>query len=284
MKRDSIKRHNRIRARFATVIYTLFGAYIIPRGGEVHVASLIKLVHPLGFSENAVRLGLSRMSKYGVFRVRRAGRMGYYSLNAKGMKLMEQGRVRAFEVKYRPWDGKWRLVTYNIPETRRALRSKLRLKLQSLGFANLSVSLWISPSDFGSEIIDFTEEKDMTRYVETFESEYTGYRKQKELAAAIWGIDELASRYKVFVDEYSNLDSEYARMAKTGKTTDLAAAFAQRFYLTAEYVALRLEDPMLPLELLPKNWVGLKAQRLHDQSWKLLQPAADRFVDSVLKK
>ena len=168
--------------------------------------------------------------------------------------------------------------------TRRALRSKLRFKLQSLGFANLSASLWISPSDFNSEIVDFTKEEDMIQYVETFEADYTGHQKERELAAAIWPIHELASRYQAFVDEYSSLHSKWARAVKTGKTIDLAESFAKRFCLTTEYVALRLEDPMLPLELLPKNWVGLKAQRLHDQSWELLQPAADRFVDLVLKK
>ena len=71
------KRHKKIKAKFPTVIYTLFGAYIIPRSGEVRVTNLVNLVRPLGFSANAIRLGLSRMSRYGVFKVRKVGRQRY---------------------------------------------------------------------------------------------------------------------------------------------------------------------------------------------------------------
>jgi phenylacetic acid degradation operon negative regulatory protein len=63
-----------------------------------------------------------------------------------------------------------------------------------------------------------------------------------------------------------------------------AECFAERFCLTAEYVGIRLEDPMLPMELLPENWAGLSAQVLHDTVWELLKPAAENFIDSVLAK
>jgi phenylacetic acid degradation operon negative regulatory protein len=282
IRRATAKRHRKIQARFSTVIYTLFGAYVVPRSGEVHVASLLKLVIPLGFSANAIRLGLSRMSKHGVFRVRRAGRCSYYSLSEKGLKWMEQGRVRAFEVEHKQWDGKWRLVVYNIPERQRALRDKLRVKLHSLGFAKLSTSLWIAPHDIRTEINEYLKDRGMVRYVETFVAEYTGVRHPREFAPLVWSIKDLAKKYAVFVDKCSSVYAAFKRAEKTGGESDLTECFAQRFCMTAEYVALRLEDPMLPLELLPENWVGLRAQKLHDTLLNILKPRADEFVDSVL--
>lgn len=283
-KRISLKRHKKTQARFPTIIYTLFGAYVLPRSGEVNATHLIKLVRPLGFSANAIRLGLSRMSRYGVFRIRRVGRHSYYSLSTKGMKWMEQGRVRAFDMEYKEWDGKWRLVVYNIPEPHRAFRDRLRSRLHNLGFASLSASLWISPYEFRSELKRFIRDKKLSKYLETFEARYTGQRRHEELAMILWNVDALAKRYQRFIDEYSTLLVRCKRTAPEGGVMSSADCFAQRFCMTAEYVALKLEDPMLPLELLPKNWVGTRAERLHDQLWKLLRPAADEFVDSVLQK
>jgi phenylacetic acid degradation operon negative regulatory protein len=282
--RISGKRHKRIKARFATVIYTLFGAYVTPRGGEVHVGSLIELVRALGFSENAIRLGLSRMSRYGAFKVRRRGRRSYYSLSRKGMEWMELGRVRAFEVAHKKWDGKWRLVVYNIPETFRVLRGEIRTNLQSLGFASLSASVWISPHDFRSEIVNFVKERNMTACVEIFEAEYKGLLRARTFAATVWDIDGLQKSYLIFVDRYRSLRSKFERLARTSSPMDPAECFAERFCMTAEYVALRLGDPMLPLELLPAEWAGLRAHSLHDTMWDLLKPAADSFIDSVLRK
>jgi len=248
------------------------------------VASLIKLVRPLGFSANAIRLGLSRMSRKGVFKVRKVGRRSYYSLSTKGFRWMEQGRVRAFVFEPKSWDGRWRLVVYNVPEKLRVLRDRLRFKLHSLGFANLSTSLWISPYDFFSEIETFTEGKKMSRYIETFEAEYKGKRKIKELVAVVWQLDELARRYQAFIRKYSVMYARHKRPARAGRSIDLADCFGKRFCISAEYVALRLDDPMLPLELLSKDWPGIEAQRLYRKMCDSLKTPADEFVDLVLKR
>jgi phenylacetic acid degradation operon negative regulatory protein len=242
--RVSIKRHRKTNARFPTVIYTLFGAYILPRGGEVNVADLIELVRPLGFSQNAIRLGLSRMSRRGVFKIRKAGRRSYYSLSRKGRRWMEFGRMRAFHAEHEEWDRKWRLVVYNIPETSRLLRDKLRAELCELGFASLAPSVWVSPRDLRSEIIDFARQKNVTEYVEIFEAVYRGFRSPSAFAAMIWDIDALEDRYRAFVQRYEALRRRYVRSASTSRPMSPAECFAERFCLTAEYVGIRLEDPM----------------------------------------
>lgn len=43
------------------------------------------------------------------------------------------------------WDGKWRVVMFDIREKRRATRSRLRLLLSSAGFLRLQDSVWIYP-------------------------------------------------------------------------------------------------------------------------------------------
>jgi DNA-binding transcriptional regulator PaaX len=102
------------------------------------------------------------------------------------------------------------------------------------------------------------------------------------MAASIWKIKDLEKRYRAFIRKYAALYERHKADMQNRKTIDKGACFAKRFCLTAEYVALRLEDPMLPLELLPRNWLGKKAQGVYKKLRDLLSPAADDFVDTVL--
>lgn len=43
------------------------------------------------------------------------------------------------------WDGKWRVVIFDIRESRRKIRSRLRLLLLGAGFLRLQDSVWIYP-------------------------------------------------------------------------------------------------------------------------------------------
>ena len=67
--------------------------------------------------------------------------------------LTEKGRI-AIETMYASeyripeqtfWDGKWRVVMFDIREKRRVTRSRLRLLLSSAGFVRLQDSVWVYP-------------------------------------------------------------------------------------------------------------------------------------------
>ncbi|OHA83141.1 MAG: CRISPR-associated endonuclease Cas2 [Candidatus Yonathbacteria bacterium RIFOXYC1_FULL_52_10] len=45
------------------------------------------------------------------------------------------------------WDGKWRIVVFDIPEKQRAVRRKVRAGLVSFGFRRLQDSVWVYPYD-----------------------------------------------------------------------------------------------------------------------------------------
>src|SRR5688572_3660712 len=60
-------------ARPQSMMFTLFGDYIMHRGGEVWVGTLIKIAAEFGLSQQAVRSALSRMSQKGWLKVRHVG-------------------------------------------------------------------------------------------------------------------------------------------------------------------------------------------------------------------
>ena len=73
---------------------------------------------------------------------------GFLRLTAKGHAALHLLQARDFRSKKpRRWDGKWRILIFDIPEYRRALRNKIRQTLLAIGFVRLQDSVWIYPYD-----------------------------------------------------------------------------------------------------------------------------------------
>jgi len=50
------------------------------------------------------------------------------------------------------WDGLWRVVIFDIPDTQKIKRNAFRKKLKELGFYSLQKSVWLHPLDCNKEI------------------------------------------------------------------------------------------------------------------------------------
>lgn len=76
------------------------------------------------------------------------------------IKLSHQGKelVRRYNLedmklkKPKQWDGKWRIVIYDIPTSKRKASSAFSAKMKSLGMYQLQRSVWVSPYDCLEEI------------------------------------------------------------------------------------------------------------------------------------
>lgn len=74
------------------------------------------------------------------------------------------------------WDGKWRIVVFDIPEKKKAAREALRKKLKDLKFIELQKSIFINPYECEDEIdfiVEFFQIRPYARYlrVEYFTNE-----------------------------------------------------------------------------------------------------------------
>jgi phenylacetic acid degradation operon negative regulatory protein len=145
---------------------TLYGDYLLSRGGEIGIGGLIKLLGNLGLSQQAVRSAVSRMCRARLLKVRRVRRKSYYSLTEDGHSLLTKGAQRIFQRKNSHWDGTWNIVTYSIPEQRRQARDRLRLELNWMGYGNLSEATWISPYDLTKEVEESVKQLQIKEYVQ----------------------------------------------------------------------------------------------------------------------
>jgi len=58
----------------------------------------------------------------------------------------EQAKV-ALKNQKKKWDGRWRMVVFDVPERRRQVRNRLRATMLEIGFARLQNSVWVYPYD-----------------------------------------------------------------------------------------------------------------------------------------
>lgn len=89
---------------------------------------------------------MSRMRRKGLVRFDTGSRQ--YRLTSAGTrqsKKIQDGSVR-ISVPHR-WDGRWRMVMFDISEKRRSLRRQVTSLLTSLGFYRMQNSVWVHPYD-----------------------------------------------------------------------------------------------------------------------------------------
>jgi phenylacetic acid degradation operon negative regulatory protein len=262
-----------------SMMFTLFGDYIMHRGGEAWVGSLIRIGAQFGLSEQAVRSALSRMTQKGWLRARRLGNRPYYGPTARTRRLLEEGERRIFLRRADPWDRQWRLLVYSIPERKREVRTELRKQLAWLGYGPLSSGSWVCPHDISDDLRDLIERLGIQPYVETFCASHKGYSTERELADRCWDLAGINHRYQQFLARYEPTFEAFQRRDHVPDSE----CFVQRFLLIHEYRKFFFIDPELPADLLPDGWQGARARDLFHAFHQRLAEPANRFFDSVFE-
>lgn len=69
-----------------------------------------------------------------------------YKITLRGQERLKAHQVAqdAISIPER-WDGRWYLVTFDIPETKKVVRNQLILTLKKYGFVNYAKGLWLLP-------------------------------------------------------------------------------------------------------------------------------------------
>jgi len=263
---------------------TLYGDYLLNRGVEIGIGSLIKLLNNLGLSQQAVRSAVSRMCRAGLLKVRRVGRKSYYSLTEEGHSLLTRGAQRIFQRKNTHWDGTWNIVTYSIPEQKRQARDRLRLELTWMGYGSLSEATWISPYDLTKEVEDLVDRLQVKGYVQIFQARSQGFTDPKKIVSLGWDLSRIHGRYASFIEKYHPKLKDHLRRLRVGEPIEPSECFVERFGLIHEYRKLPFFDPDLPVELLPEDWLRPKAAALFREYHDLLADKANKYFDSVFRE
>ena len=73
---------------------------------------------------------------------------GKLKITQKGkLQLFREGIYQKAKKEDEKWDGKWRVLIFDIPEKIRFVRDNIRIALLNIGFMRLQDSVWIYPYD-----------------------------------------------------------------------------------------------------------------------------------------
>lgn len=87
-----------------------------------------------------------------------------WHLTESGEKLVRRIKAKLSYNKQQRWDGKWRLVIFDVPERIRDRRNLLRKELSTLGFYQLQKSVWVTPYPLPEEFLEITAELGLVRH------------------------------------------------------------------------------------------------------------------------
>ncbi len=92
--------------RGGSLIITIFGDSILPRGGAITLSSLIALTAPFGLNERLVRTATARLAKEGWLASRRGGKLSEYHLSTDGRSRFADATRRIYSETDTVWSGR----------------------------------------------------------------------------------------------------------------------------------------------------------------------------------
>lgn len=263
-------------------LFTLYGDYSLALAPEgAWIRGLVRLAGDFGISSMALRSAVSRMTREGWLAAHRDHGRPLYRLSTRGTRLIEEGIHRIYRGDPEPWDGRWLVVSYSVPEKKRNQRDRIRTTLSFLGFGSIANGVYVSARDLRTEVLRVIKEQRVESEVSVHFGDLVWPESESGLVTRAWRLRELSARYRKFTDKCrANLTKVRARL-KQRQLTD-QDAFRHRFQLTHEYRHLLFGDPDLPPELLPSDWTGHAARSIFLDFNRLLEPAAKRYFAAVM--
>jgi phenylacetic acid degradation operon negative regulatory protein len=183
----------------------------------------------------------------------------------RAYRLTAQGRLHALggrdpKVQWsRPWDGRWRLVLFDLPTTQNVERNRLRRYLRDRGFGYLQNSVWITPDPLVEEARTLRGSKVDVESLILLEAQPCASESDAEIVTGAWDFKAINQLYR------QHLNILRQRPKQKEKKTDAAAL---RRWAAAERAAwgraIR-SDPLLPDKLLPPEYLGRRAWKRRTQ-------------------
>lgn len=247
-----------------SLIITLYGDAIVPRGGSLWLGSLTEIMALFRIDAGHVRTAMSRLTADGWLERERIGRNSYYRLSPREEGSFIAATQRIYFAHTPTFDGRLRLALLGpgIDD-----RSAVRPALERSGFAALTPTTYVAyadpspplPQTEGLFLVHADPADDM-----------------HALAAAAWKLGPRATAYRAFIDRFTPLEKVLA----TDKRETGAEALVARLLLIHEFRRIVLRDPGLPDALLPPDWPGAAARALAGRIYRRLIDSSEGYLDT----
>jgi phenylacetic acid degradation operon negative regulatory protein len=271
---ELIERFQRQRPlRAGSLIVTIFGDSLMPRGGAIALGSLITLARPFRLNERLVRTATARLAQEGWLTARRAGKRSEYRLSEEGRERFAEATERIYGSPATQGSGRWTLIV--LPTMPAPQRRRVRQELGWQGFGELANGIFAHPQLPARALAWQIRAANLPERALVFEADLTSPSAPARLIELGWDLEDLGQRYHRFAQRFERVHAALAG------SPDPAVGFTVRTLLIHEYRRLHLRDPLLPPALLPSRWPGFKAAELCRSIYARVFAASETHLAAV---
>jgi phenylacetic acid degradation operon negative regulatory protein len=249
-------------SRTGSIVITVFGDAIVPRGGSIWLGTLLAFFETIDIEAGVVRTAMSRLAADGWLERNKVGRNSFYRLVRKGQQTFDAATHHIYDPQASGWTGRFELLLIGSAEDRDASREALK----NAGFGSPLPGVWIAPSG-----VPIPEEAATAIRLEVSAEDDSGRR----LLGVSWPLERTSDAYQKFMKTFEPLRGWIGRREPLSE----ADAFTARILLIHHYRRVVLRDPLLPGTLLPVDWPGRAARKLCGEIYRGLLPASERWLD-----
>ncbi len=281
---ERFRQKSRIQA--GSLITTVFGDAILPRGGRVSLGSMIQLLKPLGVNERLIRTAVFRLVKDEWLQSEAMGRKTDYMLTQSGRRRFDEASRQIYAADIPGWDRRWRLILV-VGEIDLRLREQLRKALFWHGFGETSSGSFVHPTaDLGTVMESLVSEGldevlGQLMPLVAVNSRVALCATDNDMVKNAWNLDGLALAYEGFLEKYEPIREALATCGQDDLSEE--NAFLVRTLLIHDVRRLLLRDPQLPESLLPASWPGSRARHLCRDLYRKLLTLSERHLDANVK-
>jgi len=179
-----------------------------------------------------------------------------YKLTEKGFAELSL-EFSFFRYLKEKWDGKWRIISYEIPEKKREIRDRLRREMQGWGLGPWHRSFWLTPHPVIGTLKELVSQKEEEKYIQAFEADHS-FGDREILIEKVWGKTNLDKEYReLFKKWHDILSSDQEKTEKFKK-------------VVSEYIGILRQDPGLPKELIGEGWIGFEGWNIFKEIKSIL--------------
>lgn len=249
-----------------SVIVTVLGDAVLPRGGRIWTGSLIDILALIGLGGGVLRTALSRLVADGWLDSAKVGRRSFYELTQRGQDETLRAARRIYRTTPPAWNGQWQVALLTEGDTAR--RSALRQALAGRGFSAASPDAFV-------RLAAEAEAPEAVLAGTTIITGRTGdAAAARALAGRAWNLDAIAQGYGALERHVTPLLDAPLPTAR-----DAGDALAARILLVHELRRVVLRDPELPSALLPQDWIGARVRNRIADRYVQLRAASEDWLD-----
>ena len=256
---DQLKREP---SRTGSIVITVFGDAIVPRGGSVWLGTLLEFFKTIDIDSSVVRTAMSRLAADGWFEREKVGRNSFYRLVKRERQTFDIATKHIYGAPVSDWTGRFELLLIGNGQDRDTAREALK----NAGFGSPLPGVWVAPSG-----VPIPEQAASAIRLEVSAEDDSGRR----LLSESWPLHRTADAYLKFMKTFEPLRGWIDRRERLSDVD----AFTARILLIHQYRRVVLRDPLLPGALLPADWPGRAARKLCGEIYRGLLPASEQWLD-----